>query len=82
MQAKGELKGKPTFDSSAIISAKISDIYIMQYIYCILVNSISGEDGECPLPDNFAALTEWLMKSVSGYLTMYKNDNMPACVLG
>lgn len=58
MQAKGELKGKPTFDSSAVIIAKISDVYIMQYIYSILVNSISCEEREWPLPDKFAALTE------------------------
>lgn len=82
MQAKGELRGKPTFDSSAIIIAKMSDICIMQYFYSTLVNSISCEDRECPLPGKFAALTEWLMKSESGYLTVYKNDNVPACVLG
>lgn len=80
MEAKRELVGKTTFDSSAVFIAKISDIYIMQYICSSLVNSISCEDRECSLPDNSAAITEWFMKSESGYLTMYKNDNVPLCL--
>lgn len=82
VQTKGELKRKTTFNSNTIIIAKISDIYNRRYLYSILANSISCEDGERPLPDKFAALTEWLMKSESECLTMYKNDNVPACVLG
>jgi len=44
----------------------------MQYVYSIFVNSISYEDREYPPHDAFPTVTEWLMKSVSGYLTMYK----------
>lgn len=81
MQVKKKQE-KNTFNSSAIIIAKISDFYIMQHVYSIFVNSISYEERGCPPHDAFPAVTEWLMKSVSEYLTMYKNDNVPACVLG
>lgn len=57
MQVKKKQE-KNTFNSSAIIIAKISDFYIMQYVYSIFVNSISYEERGCPPHDAFPAVTE------------------------